>query len=366
MKQLIWIFLFLSFQFFSFGQRSLFKGSNAIYPGNLIVNYVVCFQQPESDEIQDTIAKEDHFSSFQLQLSDLKYILTDSLLFGKTPVYKMDKEDAFFPYSILDNKIRLEKSEVGPLLNEKSIIESEDGKVSLIRKVISPEELQGFEFIEEWGWNPLEFSFTKKVIGYNPVLVFYNSNDKLRKKRTFYIIDTCFLCRRKNSMNVPILAAKVKYEYYIDKEYCDKANFQYADVSMPFVYNSCVWNKATETALIYSLCKPVFDNRIEVFDYNTNEKLTNKQAKERLGVRMDTVQVMDYEDNVMKTVFVQREFEPEKVKSVIFIEDWYLDKTTLMISKKVIGIAPVLFSDPETDSGKVKKTIPFVVYFKSN
>jgi hypothetical protein len=363
MKQWIVLFLLIFYSVSVSSQSSLYKGHNALHPNNLIVNYVVCFQPAEYDGYSDSIVKNGPYSSFQLMLPDLKYIITDSTLFGKIPVYNGSKEDAFFPYCILDNRERVPQTEVGSLLNEKSIVEMDGNRVSLIRKVISPEEVKGFEFIEEWEWNPSNVAFTKKVVGYNPILVYSDDKDKIRKKKTFYILDTCFLNNKKTVVKAPLLAAKIKYEFYLDKGYCDKINMEYADVSMPFKYHSSVWSETTQSVFIQLLCQPVLDGTVDVFDFVTNEKLTHQQAKERLGVRMDSVQVMDYVENNTKTAYVLREFEPEKIKSVIFIEDWYIDKNSLMISKKVIGIAPVLFDGEETETTPVKKTVPFVVYF---
>jgi hypothetical protein len=359
MKKLIIGLYFLLIAVFMHGQNSLFEGNNALLPNNLLVNYVVNFQ----DNRPDTIQKQSGYYSIQYLDSGFREMIAESVKSGRISVYKVNDNDPFFPYHIFENPVKPENEDILSSLDEKLIIEMlDDGTERQIREYTDPNDLIGaFDFIEEWNWDLHRFSLTKKIIAYNPIRVSCNGEGRTIKRKSFYVIDTSGLGNKSRIKDSHLLIAKIKYEYFIDKEFCNQNGFQYADVCMPFYSGTELWNKLTQHILVNKLLNPVMEQNQEAYDFTTNDKLTLEQVKENLGMKMDIVQVLNMEDNSTTPALVQREFEPEKIKSVIFIENWYLNESDLMISKEVVGIAPVIYD--EDDISVAKKVIPFVVYF---
>ena len=79
----------------------------------------------------------------------------------------------------------------------------------------------------------------------------------------------------------------------------------------------------------------------------------------------DTILVEDLEDPdgpmLVKEII---EPETEKIKSYVFIENWYLDTKTLQIEKEVVGIAPVrYYINTDNPTAQPVRKIDFVVYF---
>jgi hypothetical protein len=366
MKPVTFVFCILFLYFPAFGQRLLFKGNNALLPQNLILTYVVDFHECVNLEYLENPVKTDSFLSFHPAVPNLGDMIVDNMMGGKTAGYFVDATNPFFPYSILNNRTRLTQSKVAKQLGEDTVILLDGEEERKMIRMIKPEEIAAFEFVEEWELNSSNFIFTKKVVAFNPLRVLqdeYNYNQQV-KRGTFYIIDTAFISNKPEEKTKLTLVANIQYEFYIDKGLVEKLNFKYADKSNPFEYIASGWNGVSHNSIIDIFSAIANHNIRPAYDFTTKQKLTYEEVRKRLGMINDTIRVDYMMDGSERQAIVQREFEPERIKSVIFIEDWYIDPETLHFEKQVKGIAPVLYP-LDTDKQKLPKRVPFVVYFNS-
>ncbi|HOW25161.1 MAG TPA: hypothetical protein PK711_05775 [Bacteroidales bacterium] len=107
-----------------------------------------------------------------------------------------------------------------------------------------------------------------------------------------------------------------------------------------------------------------YEGKVRTFSY-FNEPLTPEQVKE-IGFQADTLTFQrstppyEFYDTV-----VERRINLQDITRFRFLEEWYMDPESFMISKKVIGIAPVLRR--YTESGELMGYMPlFWIYFDEN
>jgi hypothetical protein len=341
-------------------QPLLMKGSNKLYPQNLMVTYAVNFEKLE-DETDSTVLN-DTLSSFTLSNEYPGASIIDNALSGRTPVYQTNDYDQLFPYTILESRKKLPMETISELLGVKTIVPQGGGKDEVIRKVVNIGEIRGFEFIEDWNWDQQTDRFTKNVVAYNPIRI-YSEPERIIHRRTFYVMDTCYSGKKQSSARIPVLMAKSQYEFYINRDWCEKKGLSYANLSIPFNYDASDWSKSMRIFFVKNLCDPVINGTKQVLDYKTRNSISMDEARLRLGFRCDSVMIDDYENGIQKMILTCKDFNPARVKSVIFFEDWFIDPVSLLISKQVTGIAPVLYPDEEIDEHPGCKEIPFIVPF---
>jgi hypothetical protein len=59
------------------------------------------------------------------------------------------------------------------------------------------------------------------------------------------------------------------------------------------------------------LCNPVIEGKKEVYDFSSNKKVTADHARQRVGIRNDSVTIQN-QNNSDEKVLIQRDLEPEK------------------------------------------------------
>ncbi len=80
----------------------------------------------------------------------------------------------------------------------------------------------------------------------------------------------------------------------------------------------------------------------------------------KMDANSDTIQVFNEESKEYSMDILTRQLELSEIKSLIFIEEWFFEKSTGKIVKEVLGIAPVRF---EYFGEQVHKSVLFVAYF---
>ncbi len=83
-----------------------------------------------------------------------------------------------------------------------------------------------------------------------------------------------------------------------------------------------------------------------------------------MDASIDTVDVMDSQTSEWKQKITEGKLRLSEIKSLIFVEEWSLDKEGIL-QKKVLGIAPIRHYFAASDSLRSfpKKRIPFIAYF---
>lgn len=113
-------------------------------------------------------------------------------------------------------------------------------------------------------------------------------------------------------------------------------------------------------AFVKMIMDAAYEGKVKSYDY-FNKELTVKEVKE-IENGIDTLVGSSpnppYNDT---TVIVERKLDMNKITRVRFLEEWKMDKNTLQIEKKVLGIAPIL--EVYNDDGSLRGYMPmFWVY----
>ncbi len=115
---------------------------------------------------------------------------------------------------------------------------------------------------------------------------------------------------------------------------------------------------------IRQVMEAAYEGKVRTFSY-FNEPLTPRQVRE-IGFQSDTltfqraVPPYDFYDTV-----VERRINFQDITRFRFLEEWYMDPKSFGITKKVVGIAPVLRR--YTENGEWMGYMPlFWIYFDEN
>lgn len=177
-------------------------------------------------------------------------------------------------------------------------------------------EIKGLYFKEEWFFDTTEpIIFEKNVISWSPVRYYEQNNEKL-KKLVFKI---------SGNEASEILAKNVICEFNLDDT-----------VSPEFVKN--IDSKKLSELLI----NKALSRKVKVYNpMNIDEELSKEKIKQNLGERIDTIMVENTETSEMTQKVIVSIINPDEIKSLIFVEDWYYNPKTFAIKKVIKGIGPV-------------------------
>jgi len=344
-------------------QPAFFNSNNILLPSNVLVEYSVplkpCFKMIDG-ECKDTVQRP--FLS-NLQQKDIFSIIVKTALSGKTTIYNPD----FFnnPYDFYDKRARIDtqtiKNRLGERIEEVMIIDSlGNASTQSITRMFDLSELFALNFIEDWAVTEKPFAMTKTILGTRLVRNYYGNfdNDKVEPSFSF-VLGTLDTITKKTDIELSnkrmILTNKIKYEYYLYAENyslfirenkiatynkAQQNSFDYMVVSQ----NSPFLNSFNIERFVNLIIDNVLKENVPAYDFESNQKLSTEQIKNRLGFRIDTVftDAPDGEGNTMRIIV--RDIDVKEIQSVIFHEEWYIDPETLRMQKKVIGISLVRYS----------------------
>jgi hypothetical protein len=114
--------------------------------------------------------------------------------------------------------------------------------------------------------------------------------------------------------------------------------------------------------LVNNIIQSATEGKVKAYDFISSRLLSVTDIKGILR-RVDTVafESPDPPHNMVDTVLVH-EVALRDITRLRFLEEWYMDKTSLAFTKKVVGICPMVES--YTDSGDLKGYKPlFWVFF---
>ncbi len=192
------------------------------------------------------------------------------------------------------------------------------------------EEFHKLYFLEEWDFNSQEFHMSKNVIAYMPVRRFLRNGGEEVHQALFQIIQEK---EKKPNNELTKLGSNLKYEYNFDsKEYTDEVIGLDKIKFINYVFDG----------IIDKMIKPyeptyLVDNKKTTFQ-------SIKDLEDICGESLDS-----------KTL-------RSKVSSIIFVEDWFVDKKTLYISKKVKGMGFVK-TEYNWQTKQTSKDILFFLFF---
>ncbi|MDF1551266.1 MAG: hypothetical protein P1P88_25825 [Bacteroidales bacterium] len=227
-------------------------------------------------------------------------------------------------------------------------------------------EIQALFFFDEWFFDEASFSFSKKVLAYSPIRKYgrngLEDEEEWRYRKVgFFVAPELKKRKYKKIQKRMKLLAHVKYEFSIDNKELfgnredDLALFT-EDLDAPN------WNSYARQNFRKLLIDRVLSQKSKAYDYYTGNLLSLEKLKAQLGNEKFEVVTIDPETGDEKIIEYETEIVNEFIKSVIFIEDWYIDPQTMLIDKRVTGIAPVRFTE-DMETGNIEKKVAFVLYF---
>ncbi|MBP6977685.1 MAG: hypothetical protein PHD61_00510 [Bacteroidales bacterium] len=107
-----------------------------------------------------------------------------------------------------------------------------------------------------------------------------------------------------------------------------------------------------------------YQGKVRTYSY-FNEPLSPQQVRE-IGFRSDTLTFQRAEPpyNFYDTI-VEERIHLQDITRFRFLEEWYMDPKTLVISKRVIGVAPIIRNYDQ--NGELRGYMPlFWIYFDEN
>ena len=112
-------------------------------------------------------------------------------------------------------------------------------------------------------------------------------------------------------------------------------------------------------------------NCIVVFNHTKDSVLFCKRQKDPYKGKFNFVggKVEQEEDSeTADTVCIDKEIDLREIIGLAFIEDWYVNDSTMEILKEVKAIAPVraYYHTTEDNQSELVKSIPFVMYLKNH
>lgn len=128
--------------------------------------------------------------------------------------------------------------------------------------------------------------------------------------------------------------------------------------------------KLDNKKLVDYLIDNAVSGKLKAYDYFTNQYLSPKEIKKLVESRTDTTYINNAETGLGQIKTTRIEFDRADIKSLVFIEKWFVDTDNSKFKKKVQGIGLVkhFYKKAESEDMKEKlcKDLLFVVEVKAN
>lgn len=235
----------------------------------------------------------------------------------------------------------------------------EPSRDTIIETKIKPEEIQLYNFVEDWEFDTAKVVFIKDVNYYSitkpkfPISA--QGNDEELPDSNDLSLKKCFFIKNEKVINKNMVRfAEVKTEFLIHNEVLYDYNFitpdsqkcdfieKYNDTyRLTEKYNCPFWNSYNKATLFESIIKLARKKTIKLYEYNNPSKEIAKN--ELLGIIdfNDTTFVEDVVTGKDIEIITSYSLDEKQIVSYVFFEDWYIDTKTLYIEKTIKAIAPV-------------------------
>jgi len=292
----------------------------------------------------------------QMGNKNINDIVFDKVLAGKVPVYKISGAYDLFPYDITvtDTITTIE------LIAELSTYQA-DNKPNI-------EQIKYYNFVEEWIFDADAFVFEKKVVAYQAVREYLVDNDgdemQTRRKPVITILNPENI---NPSATKPLLQIKTEFKFdYPEDNMPDVYNYKIeklADEGILFEHrNAPYWNSMIRNKLVNSVFDRVLGNLIPVFDSNNGTYIPLSELKTRVGFGVDTILIEGEEGQPIEKT-IDRVFDPNSIKSMYLIENWFINPDNLNFRKEVEAIEPERYYLKNWDDTINSKQIVGRIYF---
>lgn len=350
------------------------RSENALMFPDLVINDVVAIDTTYFNGIDYAKAFNNQSINYIQFVNNFRFaaLLVKKMMQSETNIYQnySPYRDVYFEKydQIFKKKPLLElKKNLGESID--TVIGVDDNgelQKRVIFSGVDTAELKALLFFDEWYFDEQNFKFSKEVMAYCPIRKYIVEDFELENEWRFRLIGYFVTPELKKRQLKKIkkhmkLFAHVKYEFSVE----NKLLFGYQDDDIALYtedWNSPNWNSYARQKFRNLLINRVLSQKSKAYDYYTGNLLSLEHLKANLGHEKFEVVTIDPETGDEKIIEYETEIVNEFIKSVIFIEDWYIDPQTMLIDKRVMGIAPVRFTE-EIETGNIEKKVAFVLYF---
>jgi hypothetical protein len=351
MKKALLFYVIISISTHVYSQENV----NALYPSELLIESFSPVDTGFAAQFQNKLWGSMYFSLTDYTAGKLPYIFTELANNPNLEVYSTESITDFYPYDIESYR----KSDMASLFKAfggDTLIVLGDGEdeVKMIR-IIDTLEMMAVNFIEEWQLDTVTPSFNKKVKAIVPIRCYIDEATERDILRRTCIITQSKHAKKKDDL---ILIARVKYEAPLFPQGDETHGFlDSGELFSRELYGSPFFSSYSRNMLIRFLERSALKNKVKCYDFTTGNAVidTNKIMK-GFGYSQYVTSIDLGGGEVSETKIIER---TGQINSVIFFEEWFLDRETGQFSKNVTAIAPVLW-----DSLEKKKSTELFVSFE--
>lgn len=343
---------------FSFLSAQLFAQQNMLVPSEQIVASPLYFN-PEN--INNPLSKE--IIALQQNLSESTFykLLHQGLLQGNLPTTEITDMNGSYltAASFYDPSFKLIPLSHDQLMKkgERSSIVMMEIEPGLVRDTLISvpgkwqQELIGTIFYESWSLDGPDKLFKKNI---KAIIPLHTSSD-FGGSLTYRL---CAIPFNYSERELNKMRRRAKFSNRVSYVY----NFRFED--SPY-FKQDQWESPYMTNLtIKTLVEYMFEmaqsRTITPREISSNKPLSAEEVERRL-TKQESIMI-EVAPGLIKDTVLFSPVQYEEIKSVLFIEDWYISENPFMVFKDVVGIAPIQYAS-EINEGDQTQFIPFVLYF---
>ena len=220
-------------------------------------------------------------------------------------------------------------------------------------------EQKSLLFEEEWAFDSAQFIMKKKVNSYSLIREYIRKDEYRGETPTKSIVARYdFQTQNPTPSKKPkltLLAKDVSYEVSLVN-----------NENPEFLQNIQV-NQVAKTII-----EKAISGTVACYSFNFRDSLQPRSLEEvvhALGKGTDCYTTVNDETGELDSICVDKDIDFKEIQGLAFIEDWYLNNSTMEIIKEVKAIAPIrCFYHATGDDTQTEliKTIPFVMYLKNH
>lgn len=289
----------------------------------------------------------------------MKKLFVDLAIADSNRVFDINKQPSTYPYNLNALK-RTSRNEIRESFGEATEnVKGQNGKSYLLKYPLDTNLIRAVVFIEDWELDTVAMKFTKTIQGIVPVRIIKDPNHispRLRK--------TCLLINEPGNAAPGVLLARVKCEVLLfDPVFAKSMNSDRGAYNNDELLNnheiaySPLFSSYSRNVLNRFVQNSATSGKMKCYDFFSNMPVTDKKEIRRLlGYIEKEVNVFDAVKGTQATMIVEEQMGT--IKSLVFCEEWYYHPAGKCFSKKVVGIAPVVW-DNETGIPKPCFTLWF-------
>ena len=322
--------------------------NNEILPNTLLLETLCPLDTNFSKNC--SLWNDQYFSIIDHTNGEINNILLDIALNKKNIKYSPEQITNYYPYDIKSYS-KLNEDEVRHSFGE-SIEYSGDGPmIAGVITEINPSEIKAVQFIEEWNLDTQLNGFDKTIKAIIPIRSLMNYSGSIQKQ-------TCIVEQTPDKdFKLEKLIAQVKYEVLLFDNNEFKGDEEAYYLFKKELPNAPLLSSYSRYKLVDFIESSALQKTITAYHFDSNKAIKDKKTIEQmLGYENTVLNVMD--SSTGKTVEKTIEKRIASIKSIIFCEEWYINKEKSSIHKKVVGIAPVLWYE-----NSIEKQIGFTLWF---